>query len=242
MKQAENVCPICGQPTYLVYGRYPRKDGLCSKCGKDLRDGLIEQCPICGKWNNADEICECKKETITEKTSKNNEITCLICGKPSNGKHFCINCYNKFKNKVLYIKIKNCIEFEKLEAEYESSLVCDDGHMVKSPYEKIIDNYLYKENIKHAYEKKIDVSKEVDITPDFYLEEYNGIKDIYIEFWGYDETNVKYQQTKEWKMKIYPTLVKKEEITVLYLTKKEVDDDSFKKAIKYIEAKKINQL
>ena len=43
-------------------------------------------------------------------------------------------------------------------------------------------------------------------------------------------------------MKIYPTLVKKEEITVLYLTKKEVDDDSFKKAIKYIEAKKINQL
>lgn len=103
MKQAENVCPICGQPTYLVYGKYPRKDGLCSKCGKDLRDGLIEQCPICGKWNNTDEICECKKQT-TEEINENKH--CIICGKESGDYLFCKEHYDKYKTKLFYSKSK----------------------------------------------------------------------------------------------------------------------------------------
>lgn len=167
------------------------------------------------------------------------DLTCIICGNPSNGKHFCYNCYKKYSNKILYLKVQNCKEFEKLEAEYGSDFVCDDGHLVKSPYEKIIDNWLYKENIRHGYEVKIGIDKDKDLTPDFYIPEYNGIKEIYIEFWGYDETNIKYQQQKEYKLKIYPQLVEKRGITVIYLSRKEIENDSYKKKIKYAEQGKI---
>lgn len=233
---SELKCPICGEPTYLHFG-HPLPSGLCSKHGKMAKTGEIEQCQNCGKWHKVGENCSCKQ---VENNSES-ELTCIACGQPSNGKHFCLSCYRKFKNKVLYVKIKNCKDFEKLEAEYESDFVCDDGHLVKSPYEKIIDNWLYKEDIKHAYEIKIDIDKDRDLTPDFYIPEHNGVKDIYIEFWGYDETNIKYQQTKEYKQKIYPELCKRDGITVIYLNKKEVENDTYKKKIKYAEQGRVNE-
>lgn len=239
------VCPICGEPTYLVYGKNPRKDRLCSKHSQMLFNKEIVQCPDCGKWIKTDETCDCKKANVKQHVVNesliSDDLTCIICGKSSNGKHFCLDCYRKYSNKVLYLKVLKCKEFEKLDAEYESDFVCDDGHLVKSPYEKIIDNWLYKEGIQHAYEIKIDIDKDKDLTPDFYIPEYNGTKDIYIEFWGYDETNIKYQQTKEYKLKIYPQLVKRDAITVIYLNKKEVENDTYKKKIKYAEQGKINE-
>lgn len=235
----ELKCPICGNPTYIYFGN-PRKDRLCQKHGKELHDGLIEQCPDCGKWHETGKNCDCKLEKSQNK-EQDTEITCLICGQPSNGKHFCINCYHKYKNKVLYLQVKKCKEFTKLEAEYESELVCDDGHLVKSTYEKIIDNWLYSAGIKHAYEKTIDISETQNITPDFYIPEYNGTKDIYIEFWGYGEENKKYQQIKEYKMNIYPELVKRDNIAVIYLNKKEVESDKYKTKIKYAEQGKIKE-
>lgn len=237
MTDKELKCPICGEPTYKLYGNY-RKDGLCAKHGKMAKNGEIIQCAECGKWHKADRTCVCQQKNIKVEDDK---LTCIVCGADSNGKHFCHNCYNKCKNKILYLKITNCKEFEKLDTEYESDFVCDDGHLVKSPYEKIIDNWLYKENISHAYEIKIDIDKDRDITPDFYIPEYKGIKDIYIEFWGYDSGNIKYQQTKDYKTNIYPELCKRDNITVIYLNKKEVDNDSYKKKIKYAEQGKVNE-
>lgn len=235
------ICPICGAPTSSWYGN-ARKDGLCRLHAQQLKEGLIEQCPDCGKWHEAGKPCECKNTVAKHSEGvKTSELTCIICGEPSNGKHFCINCYRKYANKVLYLKVQKCKDFEKLEAEYESDFVCDDGHLVKSPYEKIIDNWLFKENIQHAYEVKIDIDKDKDITPDFYIPEYKGTKNIYIEFWGYDETNMKYQQRKQYKLQIYPELVKRDGITVIYLNRKEVENDTYKKKIKYAEQGKINE-
>ena len=236
MSNENLICPICGEPTYLHFGN-PRKDRLCRKHGSMEHRGEIVQCEDCGKWNNAGETCPCKApKTVVSEPSKENassELTCIICGEPSNGKHFCISCYHEYKNKVVYIQVKNCKDFAKLESEYSSDLICDDGHMVKSPYEKIIDNWLFSEGIKHAYEAKLDIDETHDITPDFYIPEYNGIKNIYIEFWGYGDSNVKYQRIKEYKMSIYPELVKRDNIAVVYLCKAEVDNDSYKKKIKY---------
>ena len=226
-------CPICGEPTYLHFGN-PRKDRLCRKHGAMEHKGEIAQCEECGKWNNAGETCTCKSLSNNKNTKEtSSDLTCIICGEPSNGKHFCLNCYHEHKNKVVYIQVKNCKDFAKLESEYSSDLICDDGHMVKSPYEKIIDNWLYSEGIKHAYEAKLDIDETHDITPDFFIPEYNGIKNIYIEFWGYGDSNIKYQRIKEYKMSIYPELVKRDNIAVVYLCKAEVDNDSYKKKIKY---------
>ena len=227
----EFKCPICSKPTAHKFGNY-NKYGLCSEHSTQQKNGEIKQCPDCGKWHKTGEICECKSHNKKPK-SNSEELTCIICGKPSNGKHFCIDCWNKYHEKVLYIQVKGCKDFTKLNAEYESELTCEDGHMVKSPYEKIIDNWLYSEGIKHAYEKKIDISEKQDLTPDFFIPEYKGIKNIYIEFWGYGEENIKYQKIKEFKTNIYPKLAKEQNIAVVYLSKKEVDNDSYKKKIKY---------
>ena len=156
------------------------------------------------------------KELSTNSTeeTKNDDLTCIICGEPSNGKHFCLKCYRQFSKKVLYIQVKKCKEFTKLEAEYESDFTCEDGHLVKSPYEKIIDDYLYREGIKHAYEKKIDIDETHDITPDFFIPEYNGVKNIYVEFWGYGEENIEYTRRKEYKTNLYPDLVTKDNIEI----------------------------
>lgn len=42
-------------------------------------------------------------------------------------------------------------------------------------------------------------------------------------------------------MAIYPELCKRDNITVVYLSKKEVDDNSFYKKIKYAEQGKVNE-
>lgn len=233
-------CQICGKQS----GYLP----LCKTCLKLKNEDKVLKCPICEKWRKTDEVCpSCGNKPIrnventTQQEGNVDPITCLICGENSNGKHFCRSCYYKYKDKIVYLQIKKCTEFVKLEAEYQSDFVCDDGHLVKSPYEKIIDNWLYKEGIQHAYEIKIDIDKNKDLTPDFYIPEYNGTKNIYIEFWGYDETNVKYQQRKDYKLKVYPELVKRDGITVIYLNKKEVENDTYKKKIKYADQGKINE-
>lgn len=240
------ICPICGEPTYLVMGKNPRKDRLCKKHSTMLYHKQIEQCEECKKWYNVGETCSCKIKikTIAKDTPKEtttSELTCIICGENSNGKHFCYNCYKQFANKVLYIQVKKCKDFTKLDAEYESDFTCEDGHLVKSPYEKIIDDWLYREDIKHAYEKKIDIDETHDITPDFFIPEYKGTKNIYVEFWGYGEENAQYKKRKEYKTNLYPDLAKKENIAVVYLTKKDVETDNFKKKIKYAEQGKIKE-
>ena len=244
MDNKDLICPICGEPTSVYMGN-ARKDRLCRKHAAMLKNGEIQQCEKCSAWKTSDKPCKCEntKETATPKTVENNsdELTCIICGENSNGKHFCYKCYKQFANKVLYIQVKKCKEFTKLEAEYESDFTCEDGHLVKSPYEKIIDDWLYREDIKHAYEKKIDIDETHDITPDFYIPEYNGIKNIYVEFWGYGEENIQYQKRKEYKTNLYPELAKNEKIAVVYLTKKDVETDNFKKKIKYAKPGEIKE-
>ena len=232
MAKNELVCPICGDPSRVYMGN-ARKDRLCGKHADMLKAGelvLDEK----GK-----PIYPFQPEEIEEITDS--ELTCIICGKPSNGKHFCVSCYHKYKNKVVYIQVKKCKEFTKLQAEYESELVCSDGHMVKSPYEKLIDNWLYSEGIRHAYEKKIDIDETHDITPDFYIQELGGVKDIYVEFWGYGEENVQYTKTKEYKAKLYAQLVKERNIAVVYLSKAEVDNDTYQKKIRYAKQGEIKE-
>lgn len=86
--------------------------------------------------------------------------------------------------------------------KYEHKFRADDGHMLMSRGEVIIDNYLFKNNIMHVYEKKVydKTNVEESCTCDFYLPIY----DLYIEFWGM-ENNQKYESQKEWKEKIYIT-------------------------------------
>ena len=206
----ELKCPICGEPTNVYMGN-ARKDRLCRKHAKELKDGLIEQCPDCGKWHKTGEACECKKK----KTVSNDELTCIVCKEPSNGMHFCTRCWRDFKNKTLYLKIINCKEYIKLASEYEGHLETNDGHIVKSHVERDIDNFLFSNNIRHAYEKSYDVDGNPahEFKPDFYLPNYLGDgKDVYIEYFGMKGTKDGDEKI-QYKIPIY----KRDEVTLICL-------------------------
>lgn len=218
----ERTCPICGEPTYLVYGKNPRKDGLCGTHSKMLFNKEIEQCPDCEKWHKTDEICECKqpknnseekytkayyeakaKEREAEKQDEEieqEEKKCLLCNNESGIYLFCKSCFSKHHGKTLLFKI-TCDKNQKLELlneSYEGIYVCKDGHIVKSKSERDIDNYLFEHKIAHAYEKALPINGEI-FKPDFYLKDL----DVYIEHWGYDETNKEYTARKEYKLPKY---------------------------------------
>ena len=127
-----NACPICNNPTFLVYGKYPRKDGLCKECSQQLFNKEIEQCPDCKHWHKTTEICNCKKVKQERQTSSDNtkniivineenKSRCITCGKKTNGLLFCNSCYHKYNNKELLFKITGCssVEFRNHTNSYD---------------------------------------------------------------------------------------------------------------------------
>lgn len=200
----ELKCPICGEPTFIYFGN-PRKDHLCQKHGQDLKKDLIEQCPDCGKWHSSDEECKCKKgvATITQKEDPD-ELTCIICGQPSNGRHFCIKCWKKYRDRTITIQVKNCVEYFITDAYGNKDTKTANGLYVRSLSEKIIYDEFYRRGIRCEYERTVTYKDEKgeiqELHPDFYLTDYK----LYLEHWGYlDTKNKEYLETKEYKEKIY---------------------------------------
>ena len=173
------TCAICGKGS----GMYP----LCVSCFK-LRDaGKIEKCENCLTWHYTDKPCKCKesaknvtKENVIKETQEkiqtaNVELQnghCIICqSETEEGHFFCKACYHKYKNKNILIRISECKTAELMDAAYEGTYTCNDGHVVKSKSELAIDNYLFGEKIAHSYEAAIpiDADPEHDLHPDFYL-------------------------------------------------------------------------
>lgn len=71
-----------------------------------------------------------------------------------------------------------------------------DGHMVRSRGEMLIDNWLYGEQIIHAYERKVPIDEELYC--DFYL----PTGKVYVEFWGM-ENDPAYAARKKTKIDLY---------------------------------------
>lgn len=233
----EFVCPICGEPTSIYMGN-ARKDKLCRKHGKLANDGEIEQCPDCGLWHKTNQLCDCQKtNNYNDNSEKIIGENCLGCGEPSYGYFFCRKCYYKYKNKNVILKITNCSKVEILESTYESKITCEDGHLVKSQQEAMIDNYLFAKGIRHIYEKQFSIDKmsEHDLHPDFYLPDY----DIYIEHFGVTGKQ-KYEESKEYKLPLY----EKAGITLICTTGKDINNLSanLERKLKFYQKGKINFL
>jgi hypothetical protein len=82
-------------------------------------------------------------------------------------------------------------------AKFPATLRTQDGHMVRSRAEVLIDNWLYMQGLVHAYERRLPIEEECYC--DFYLP---GGKGVYIEFWG-RESDPKYRERKAVKQAIY---------------------------------------
>lgn len=206
----ELKCPICGQPTRVYMGN-ARKDRLCGKHADELKQGLIVLKD--GKYVSASEVDVQVKEEIKENSESDSSdavvVKCIGCGKETkNGNLFCYSCYKKFRDKQLLVKITKCKEIEILDESYEGVYTCKDGHIVKSKSEREIDNYLFDHGIPHAYEKAIaiDSNPKNDLHPDFYLPNYKGQGDVYIEHWGFNSNNIEYTKSRKYKVNIYKKL------------------------------------
>ena len=244
MSDNKLTCPICGQPTRVYMGN-ARRDLLCGKHADELKAGKIEVNDkglfvdkATGKILNKDYV-EPKKE---EKEQKG-VAKCIACGKETRpGFLFCPSCYKKYADKKLLVEINNCRDITILDDSYEGKFTCTDGHIVKSKSETIIDNWLFDHHIPHAYEKKlpIDNNPDHDLHPDFCISGYgDDTDDIYIEYWGYNESNVEYTKSKNYKMKIYKQL----KVTVICLQEKDIMDinASMTRKLKFYKKGTINE-
>ena len=213
------TCAICGKPS----GMYP----LCTACFK-LRDaGEIIKCENCGTWYRTKEGCpNCKPKSVKKQTkieeaetTASDELTCIICGKPSNGKHFCPSCFYKYKDRAVDIRIIHCMETKVLDEYGNKTYKCDDGRLVRSRAEAIICSWLYNQKIRVKYEETVYYKDEKtgeikELHPDFYLPDY----DLYIE---YNEiTTSNYKKSKEFTQNIYKQQGKK----VVSMTDEELQD------------------
>ena len=209
MENNEKICPICGEPTYLVGGKNPRKDKLCGKHATALyrKEIFFDENENLYFDSKTKKPIKQNTETTTntkETTNTTDKITCIGCGKDSNGKHFCIKCYNKFKDRTISIEVKGCTEFTITDAYGNRDTKTANGLYVRSLSEKIIYDELLRRGINCEYERTVTYKSETgeikELHPDFYLTDYK----LYIEHWGYlDSRNKEYEDTKLFKEKIY---------------------------------------
>ncbi len=194
-------CAVCDDNTF---GFYP----LCKKHLEMTKTGEVAKNDK-GSWelkNNRDSknIFTRHIETkLTKQEEKESELSCIICGKNSYGKHFCLDCWNEYKDKSIDIRITNCKEIQILDQYGNLTIECDDGRKVRSRAEALISNFFYNNKIRSVYEKTIyykDNNEDKTLHPDFYLPDY----DMYIE---YNEIKKKsYLKSKEYTLSIYKKL------------------------------------
>lgn len=193
MSKENLVCPICGEPTRVYMGN-ARKDRLCGKHADMLKAGELVLDDKGQFVNPKVTMKETPKEEITS------DLTCIICGEPSNGKHFCYDCYTKYKDRAIDIRLKN-LKFDCMLDEYGNlKFKCEDGRFVRSKSEKIISDFLFKYGIRTIYEKAVyyypNENETITLHPDFYLPDY----DCYIEHNGVNTKSYKANKSKTEEM------------------------------------------
>lgn len=194
MENEKLTCPICGEPTRVYMGN-ARKDRLCGKHADMLKSGELV---IDSKGNY---VTPKNITTESPKDDSSKELTCIICGEPSNGKHFCKKCYSEYKDHAIDIRITNCRDTQIIDKYGNQKIKARDGRKVRSLSEKIIIDYFFDNYIRVIYERTIpyvnEKGEDSELHPDFYLPDY----DLYIEFNGL--TNKSYLRKKDYVNKIY---------------------------------------
>ncbi len=193
-------CQLCGKKTKKDYP-------LCKNCYEQFLEGEIIQCEECMTFHYINEACPtCKKYYLLPVSGFDN---CILCGAKSKGYAFCKDCWKQFNDEELLEKLNYYINKDKVTVEeiddyrknYPAIFHCKDGHYVRSAYEKIIDDTLYDNKIRHEYERKYKAVDGNTYYPDFYITDFN----LFIEYFGVNENQRKniYKQEVFIKDKIY---------------------------------------
>jgi len=153
-------------------GYYP----LCVECNRLKEQGKVTKCQECGIWK------------------EDNKPLCYEC--------WLTNKKNSEKKSASYKASEVENEENDFRKKFPANFRTEDGHIVRSKAEQIIDNWLYHKGIVHAYERRVPIEEEVYC--DFFIP--IGQK-VWIEFWGSEEQ--KYLKRKETKKRFYEKNQKK---------------------------------
>lgn len=127
-----------------------------------------------------------------------------------------ISVYYAIRYMMIKKSIKHEVDFvsdydyrQKWPAKYR----CDDGHYVRSKNEQLVDNWLYHNNLCHAYEVLIvDKKNGKEYINDFYIPQIK----LYIEVWGYETPE--YIKRKKQKISVY----QENDLSLLQMTDREI--------------------
>lgn len=101
------------------------------------------------------------------------------------------------------------------------------GVRVRSRAEHMIASTLEAHNIGYDYEARLayrDASgKTKYLHPDFHLYEH----DLYVEFWGFDEENKDYMESRKFKEQVYEFLTKERGLRIMHLEASDLEDNLF---------------
>ena len=152
MELQENSCLICGGAA----GGYH----LCKDCYYKYKDQRIKV---------EVDVGPDMRGKLIEEAEEREPKKCLLCNNDSGKYLFCKDCYPRYLNRTLLLKVtvNRNQKIDLLDESYEGIYECDDGHIVKSTIEQTIDNWLFENGIKHGYEVPLDIGKENPIRPDF---------------------------------------------------------------------------
>jgi len=105
---------------------------------------------------------------------------------------------------------------EDLNEKFPTTFKAIDGHYVRSEAEQTIDNFLFRNGIIHAYEKRLPGDK--CFYCDFYIPPRDKTtQSVYIEYWGM-ENDETYLEIKGTKLEIY----KREQLQLIEITKNDL--------------------
>lgn len=197
-------CKICGKPTlgHLLYCR-----SCYAKLTAEKKAGESSQEKSATSPTPQADLAH--PFAVPSKSHLVEPGHCIICGGPTTkGNHFCLDCYRKYARKVVFIKVAECAKFEVLEDSWEGNYTCKDGHVVKSKSEMFIDDYFYGKEYQHAYEAAANLfdgaaEKMIVIKPDFFLPNFKGLGDIYLEHFGLQEVSEDYREKTRFKFDLY---------------------------------------
>ena len=167
-------------------------------------------CQICGTKSGFYPLCKkCFKLKDEGKVSK-----CEDCGIwKKDAKSLCKECLLKINKSKQNITSDSEVEDKNFRSKFPATKRTNDGHKVRSKAEQIIDNWLFRNNIVHAYERR------VPIVEDLYCDFYIPIgQTVWIEYWGLEEK--KYLKRKELKKELY----KKYKKNLIELTDKDIEN------------------
>lgn len=111
-----------------------------------------------------------------------------------------------------------------------------DGHLCLSPQEVSIDDYLYQNEIVHAYNKPVKEIPETEraVIADWFIpiSTKGKGKGVYIEYWGIDDDE-NYEENKKEKLPLY----EKYEVPLIQINKNDIKDTQTLETVLYRKLK-----